>query len=136
MREFIVSIEESSFNLPKGSQYSRSFFGDGWKIVTNQQEIFLLISNGQDCCEHWGYLLSEEDTSEFVGAELYGIRLTDTELRSYEDLPTNFDGGDVMFVDIQTSQGTLQFVAYNSHNGYYGHSVVIRSSQLTHDDVL
>jgi len=28
-----------------------------------------------------------------------------------------------MFINIDTSEGLLQFAAYNSHNGYYGHSV-------------
>ena len=27
-----------------------------------------------------------------------------------------------MFVNINTSNGLLQFAAYNNHNGYYGHN--------------
>lgn len=29
-----------------------------------------------------------------------------------------------MFVDIKTDKGVFQLTVYNSHNGYYGHSVV------------
>ena len=31
---------------------------------------------------------------------------------------------------------TKQFVAYNAHNGYYGHTVRVESQQLSHDEVL
>jgi len=33
--------------------------------------------------------------------------------------------GDMLFYTIATNRGDLQFVAYNEHNGYYAHDVVI-----------
>jgi tRNA(Ile2) C34 agmatinyltransferase TiaS len=47
----------------------------------------------------------------------------------------DFEGG-VMFVNIETNEGTLQFVAYNEHNGYYGHIAKVQSMQLSHEVVL
>ncbi|MEL3959481.1 hypothetical protein NST17_20225 [Caldifermentibacillus hisashii] len=41
-----------------------------------------------------------------------------------------------MFVDIITSNGTLQFVAYNEHNGYYGHEAKVISTQIEHSEFL
>lgn len=115
---------------------------DGWEVVTNEQTITLSISNGQSCCESWGYMLSEDNPSKFVGAELRGISLTDTNRTAhkfnppdseYDENSTYLDEGDVMFADIETDRGVLQFVAYNGHNGYYGHTARIVSKQLVHE---
>ena len=40
------------------------------------------------------------------------------------------DKEEVMFINIETSKGTLQFAVYNCHNGYYGHAVKVISEQL------
>lgn len=134
--ETIKSIEDTSWKDSK-SQWADSF--DGFKIVTDEQTIELGISNLQGCCENWGYFLCNDDTSEFVGAALLGVEITDTALneaifnRVLED--GVYEGG-VMFVDIKTDRGVLQFVAYNSHNGYYGHEAVVRSKQLTTSESL
>ena len=39
------------------------------------------------------------------------------------------DGG-VVFVNFDTSAGLFQLVAYNQHNGYYGHEVLVVSNEL------
>ncbi len=41
-----------------------------------------------------------------------------------------------MFVNLETNVGLLQFVAYNSHNGYYGHDAVLVSKQLNLTEAL
>jgi len=41
-----------------------------------------------------------------------------------------------MFVDLKTDRGKLQFVAYNEHNGYYGHEAEVICNQLNHSEVL
>lgn len=114
----------------------------GFKVITTQQTIGLYIDNVQDCCEHWGYFMSNDNLQDFVGSELLSIELTDTALNTIkmdkEDLPPTgkyWEGG-IMFVNLNTSVGVLQFVAYNEHNGYYGHSAKIVSSQLTHEEIL
>lgn len=126
----------------------------GFQIQTTDQVITLAIDDESSCCESWGYFLTEDDTEKFIGAELRGVRLTDTNrssrqfFKGWEDTPVgggdgkydcfaseeeqvNVDEGDVMFVDIETDQGVLQFVAYNAHNGYYGHEARVSSTQLT-----
>ncbi len=118
----------------------------GFQIVTTAQTITLAIDDEADCCEQWGYLLTEDDTAKFIGEELRGVAITDTN-RSHRRFPTGWedtgdendihlDSGDVMFVDIETSRGILQFVAYNAHNGYYGHEARVSSTQLTHSATL
>ena len=121
----------------------------GFQIVTDRQTITLAIDDESSCCESWGYFLTEDDTEKFIGSELRGVSITDTN-RSHRtfiaynapDYPAygspedeaneDLDSGDVMFVDIETSRGVLQFVAYNAHNGYYGHEARVSSEQLTH----
>lgn len=137
MSEIIMSIDE----------FSRWDGEEGYKIQTNEQVITLAISNAQDCCEDWGYFLTEDNLRKFVGATLLGVEITDTNRTGREFYngwnseafgPNNIslDAGDVMFVDIKTSRGTLQFVAYNSHNGYYGHTGRVFSKQLMHSESL
>lgn len=113
----------------------------GYQIVTSEQTITLSIEDMSCCCERWGYFLTEDDVDKFIGARLQGVAITDTN-RSTRKFVTGWDvsdgpnvdhldEGDVMFVDIETDRGILQFVAYNSHNGYYGHEARVSSKQLT-----
>ena len=120
--ETILKIEETTFDGK-----------DGFIVTTNKQSIKLGIDNGQCCCENWGYFISEDDTSDFIGANLIDIKITDTLLKPSEDEFNVNDiyEGDVMFVNIETNKGLLQFVAYNEHNGYYGHEACVLSKQLT-----
>lgn len=102
----------------------------GFRIRTDQRDINLAISNEQCCCEEWGYFLTEDDVTKYRGSELYGVEITDT-ARNTEKMPEGgLDEGDVMFVDIRTSRGVLQFVAYNAHNGYYGHTASIYETRI------
>lgn len=133
MNEKILAITEAAFNTGSYSDF------DGYIITTDKQEIKIGISNGQGCCEQWGYFMSEDDLSEYIGAGLTEIKLTDTKLntkayKELEDLCAEETA--LMFVDFITDRGTLQFVAYNCHNGYYGHDAIVISEQLKHEEGL
>lgn len=109
----------------------------GYIIVTDKQTIKLGITNSQDCCENFSYFISEDDISEFINSNLLDIKITDTQLKEKEGFnQNNLDEGGVMFVDIITDIGVLQFVAYNEHNGYYGHEACVISKQLNHKETL
>ena len=41
-----------------------------------------------------------------------------------------------MFVNVETDKGLLQFVAYNEHNGYYGHEACVISKHLNESEYL
>lgn len=138
-RELIEAIEEWSGQAKYHAEA-------GFQIKTNQQVVTLAIDDESSCCESWGYFLTEQDATKFVGAELRGIQITDTNrsgrkfvtdyTSKYSENDIHLDEGDVMFVDIETDRGVLQFVAYNSHNGYYGHTARVSSQQLTHSETL
>jgi hypothetical protein len=129
---------------------------EGYRITTDEQEIYLLINSEQSCCERWGYFLCNDELDEFIGATLHSITLTNTALNTevfWEKAPkaTKHNQGQgtqtrrefgsdtdeqLMFVNLQTDCGTLQFVAYNAHNGYYGHAARVESEQLNHKETL
>ena len=125
--EKILRIEETNFKTEE-----RSWGGyDGFQIITDLQTIKIGISDGQCCCESFGCIITNDDTKEFIGAELKSIAIVDNALnnKKIEELEY-LDCGGAMFVNLETSEGLLQFVAYNAHNGYYGHEAVLISKQL------
>lgn len=105
---------------------------EGFLVQTNKRNIKLLILAEQDCCEDWGYFLSEDDFQTFYGSEIKSIEVVDEALRSTElrihAIEQQHNDGErdtsTMFVNFNTSSGLLQFVAYNNHNGYYGHRAI------------
>jgi hypothetical protein len=120
--EKIYVIEEGYFKKD-----DREF--EGFLISTNKQIIKLGITPDKQCCENFGYFMSEDDLKQFIGSEIISIQITDDALKTY-DFTENMEDEDVMFVDFKTTSGVLQFVAYNSHNGYYGHDACVVSEQI------
>ncbi len=145
--ELILSIEEihdyeleHKYKGPRNEDYSYNYTSDGFKIKTNKQDIYALISNRQECCETWGYMSTNDNISDFINSKLLGISKTDTCLNT-KKLKEKYDPydekeSDVIFINIETDRGTLQFTLYNSQNGYYGHNIRIISDKLNIDDTL
>jgi hypothetical protein len=131
--EKILRIEETVFKTSKNdwSNY------EGFQIITDKQTIQIGISNSQSCCESWGYLITNDSTDEFIDSELLNIVIVDSALNDKKIEEIEYlDSGDAMFVNFETSKGLLQIVAYNCHNGYYGHNAVLISKQLNHETCL
>lgn len=132
MVEIIKHIEECSFK--KDDKYWLGY--DGFKVITNKQTIFVGIENRQSCCEIWGYCTSQDDLTDFDGADLLKVEVVDTALNIKEYEALDLYEPSTMFVNFQTSKGTFQVVMYNCHNGCYGHSAFVRSEQLTEENSL
>lgn len=113
---------------------------DGYEISTEDKKIFVLIGNSQSCCEDWGYFSSEDNLTDFIGADLLEVNLTDTERnhkKLKEVLEYGLDDGGIQFVDFVTTKGVFQLAVYNAHNGYYGHDILIASGdKVLSDDCL
>lgn len=129
--EKILSITETSFKVKLIEGSIKNTRCKGFEIVTNQQTILVGISEEQQCCESFGYLITNDNINDFIGARLKDISIVDKALKN-KKIPElkNLGFGDAMFVNFHTSEGVLQFVAYNEQNGSYGHDAVIFSSQL------
>lgn len=131
----IVSIEAvDGYVYEKGNETSewswerRGVTGDGYVVtLDNDTKLEVLVDDTSCCCESWGYVCSEDDTSTFIGAAVYKIETTDTGLNSsMVEAGKGLDGGDIMFVTLYTDKGPLQLAVYNAHNGYYGHPAWVR----------
>lgn len=129
----IKNIEDTSWS-DRQTWYSSGY--DGFIItLEDDTQIKMGISNGQSCCEQWGYLISEDSLDQFIGAEYHGVEVVNEKLETVS--MRNIYEGSCMFVNIKTSEGVVQFVAYNEHNGYYGHqAVVVEDGTTTHSESL
>lgn len=117
----IKSIEEATFDHIS-SGYNSSF--DGYVITCDDETTIKVgIDNSSQCCENWGYLTSEDDLKDFIGASVIQVAIVDEALATTV-VPELYEGG-TMFVNIETDKGKFQIVAYNDHNGYYSHEAVV-----------
>lgn len=120
---------------------------EGMLVRTNRTAVKVLIDAQPQCCENFGYMISEDNPADFIGKELMAVNLTDTALKSVElklmEEDYHSDSGDplyagqIMFVNFVTRAGVFQIAAYNAHNGYYGHTVkVVQGDTILLDDIL
>ncbi len=123
MNEIILEISETLFD----DTY------EGFLITTSKQKIKFGISDDQQCCEYPGHLSTNDDIQEFIGAEILNINLVeDDDYKTDQMVNGNFiDKKFLVFINIETTKGTLQLAVYNMHNGYYGHEVTIKSEQYS-----
>lgn len=133
--EKIISIRE--INYPNEIDENSS----GYVVTTTDQEIHLFIDNRHKCCENWGYFWCNDNVSDFVGARLYDVKVTDEidgeiiTQKLANEVSGNYEGL-LMFVTLETDRGDLQFVAYNKHDGYYGHSAKVECKQIHYETTL
>ena len=127
----IVSIKEVNETI------KRTDF-EGYRINTDNSEIIVLIEDGTQCCENAGYFSSNDDLSDFIGADLQNVVLTDKELNSIvvEKVKELYEPN-IRFVNFETNKGTFQLTVYNCHNGYYAHDILIKfNDQILEDGSL
>lgn len=133
----IKEIEGYDTHIPE-------FWGkyNGYKIKTEQDEYLFLIDNYENCCEDWGYLSTPDELSDYVGADLLSVKRVTVndcvENKNLKDMmKQEYDPTNTMFVNVETSNGLLQFAAYNQHNGYYGHDVILlKNGEVIEKDFL
>lgn len=104
---------------------------DGYEVATDKYVYQVLIENKQDCYESWGYIASEDNFSQYIGAKLLEVVFTDTGLaQTILNAPEYLDEGGIQFVDFVTDKGTFQLAVYNAHNGYYGHDIKVIAKEV------
>lgn len=113
--EIIKNIKEVSdvyFNNDKWNTY------DGYCIETDSRQLYFVINNGQDCCENWGYLSSEDDFGSFIGSELKNVYVTDTKLGTIVSKPAwpgFFDGLKTGYQSAADRLDTMSVVEERKH---------------------
>lgn len=100
------------------------------------------IEEFQQCCENSGYLTTNDNINDFIGAELKEIIKVDEyfntkkfDVKAFEDT-FYMEETRMIFVNFNTDKGTFQVIAYNEHNGYYSHNVLLLSEQLKIDEYI
>lgn len=127
-----LNIQDHIF-ANKGGDLYNGYIIDLKMFTRGVFKFMFLIQNHQDCCEEHGYLCTNDNIQDFIDAEVRDIKFTDGDLETRSSLDelllqNNSDdrGVNTIFITLETSKGVLQFVAYNAHNGYYGHIVYTR----------
>ena len=67
------------------------------------------------------------------------LRIEEANFKTKERSWRAYDGYlklEITIISWRAYDGYLQFVAYNSHNGYYGHEAVLISKQLNYEEDL
>jgi len=114
---------------------------EGYSIsLSDNSLIRILIEAETQCCEYHGYMCSEDEFADFIGAEIISVEsisedLVSSEIISFIDGLRDIDNERYtcdVFVNVNTNRGALQFALYNSHNGYYGHNYIVKYD----DDVI
>lgn len=125
--EKIAEVHEKSETGGAGGPYS------GYEILLdNGVTVSILIEDRQQCCEQYGYLTSDDNLPSYVGAMVLRVVITDRTLKMYPLLKMAEEAHgsvETIFCTVYTDRGNLQFVAYNGHNGYYGHTVLYKIGQ-------
>ena len=127
--KFIDIIIENSTNtlllkiMNKINEFIKNIYSRiGYCIITEDDLYFIMIGNSQNCCEEYGIIVSNDDLSYYEGSNLIDIKT----IKEYNTM-SGCRETNTLFVNIETSKGVLQFNVYNTHNGYYGHDVEIKT---------
>ena len=118
----ICSIEK----IDHDDEDTHCYNWSGYEIITTTYVHNFTIQNGDQCCELWGCLLTNDNKEDFIGASVKDINFTTLghlDKKKFNIDRMDDDGDEVVFINVETDRGTLQFVAYTMHNGYYGHEV-------------
>lgn len=109
---------------------------EGFRVETDSGFIEILVEDQLSCCEEWGSIISNDDLSFFVGAEIISKRFVNND--TYDDCEIIkekvewIEVLDCAFIDLETTKGKLQLAVYNNHNGYYGHNIKIIENGITY----
>lgn len=127
----IKAIETEVDFVARSSDGSGRLHGDNYlgAIITlsDDSQIKFGIRSYQDCCENWGYLHSPDDVQEVVGGRFLSLEEVDNLSPAAKEALECEGVHDDSFqaMRLVTSKGTVDFVVYNEHNGYYSHDVIL-----------
>lgn len=116
---------------PDCSQVQERTEFEGFEIKTDQQTIYIMISSCQSCCEDWGIYISPRNfdlVGEVITDICYGHKVMDPELLKEKLYHHHYEECNTVCVNITIAsrETPIQIIAFNQHNGYYPHNVLIR----------
>lgn len=99
----------------------------GLRLDAEKNALFLTLADGstieiydgkQSCCEY-RYMKTDDDLSDYVGAE---VRSIDVRNGPPVEKSVHYDRRYIeeQFLIVETNKGAFTIANYNEHNGYYG----------------
>lgn len=124
--ETILKIEEEGFGC-----------NDGFVIITSMRRIRIGIERARQRVRFdYGYFVSENDISDFIGAELTDYSVGDTLLKPIDSVDESImRESEVMFLNLETSKGVVQFGVYKN-NDYDGSFSFLVNYQTSNSEYL
>lgn len=120
----ITEIEE----IQDGELVINNINYSGYKIVTDQTEIMLVISREREHFKDWGYTFSEGDNPVgFIGAEVKEV-----ELPEYD----TFGNAAVQFMYIATDKGSFALSVYNNNINYSHNILAAIGSEVILEEII
>lgn len=110
----------------------------GYEVETDDGFITIAVNDVSSCCESFDAVNNLPHLDYFNGAEVIDIRAVETdEDGNWKDSKSLLKelgeyGPDVLeagFIKIVTDKDTFDMGVYNNHNGYYGHTVIVKKSE-------
>jgi len=131
MTENIINIQNFEEYLENNCKY-RGDNMEGFKIITNKQEIICSINNDQSCCEEWGYNIYKfPNELEYSNAEIKNIIYDENNKTEHMQEIIKLNklykmNAQYISISIYTNVGILVIMMWNIHNGYYPHTYHIK----------
>jgi hypothetical protein len=128
----INRFEETKMNIPKDLadmhflEKNEKF--TGYTIKTSKQIITVAITSVHSCCESFDVEIHTPLSESLIGQTITNIKWGNKPLYDYSGFHKSYMDHESVpaCVDLTTSIGTCQIIAYNVHNGYYPHSVYVK----------
>lgn len=100
----------------------------GFIIETTEQKIKVFIDSHQQCCEEFDvYIVLNGERLDMHDIQymLIGHDVTDVRWGRLHRVPVEALDTYEARIEVETSAGLVELVAWNEHNGYYPHSVIV-----------
>ena len=97
----------------------------GVKIVLKgDKELVFKISNGQSCCEVYGYYMMENNKEVNKLSNHIGSTVKNVEYCISDDKEDDYKYN--CKITVYTDKGDFMIILYNEHNGYYPHDISLQ----------
>jgi hypothetical protein len=105
---------------------------EGLKIVTDKEDIILVMDQYSQCCENFGadFLETSDDITKYIGAKLVSVEDTNDYVLNDSAYSNETQ------LKVVTTKGVLQYAVYNEHNGWYSHSTFLQVFDHTEEGYL
>jgi hypothetical protein len=94
----------------------------GYRIQCDLTEIVIKISGSRLSCEEYGVYCNSQRREECIGRSITQINLYDRR----GSLDRDWRCEKSLIVELVTDNGSLEFILYCAHNGYYAHDYYVR----------